>query len=249
MDLIRPDWPAPSRVRAVSTTRAGGLSQGPYDSLNLGDHVGDDPATVASNRRRLADHLGLPAEPCWLRQVHGCTIVRAATVKPGAEADGAVADIPGAVCAVMTADCLPLLMCDEQGTCVCAVHAGWRGLADGVIEAGVAAMDVAPERILAWLGPAIGPISFEVGAEVRARFLAHDPVAAAAFTPVEEDREEDRWMADLFLIACQRLARLGVEGIYGGGDCTYAQPDRFFSFRRDGETGRMASLIWLAADD
>ncbi|TCT19199.1 peptidoglycan editing factor PgeF [Thiobaca trueperi] len=241
MELIRPDWPAPAWVQAVSTTRHGGLSGGPFASLNLGDHVGDEPAQVAGNRARLIEHLGLTAEPCWLNQVHGRTIIHADAVAPGREADGAVTDTPGAVCVVMTADCLPLLICDDRGTQVAAVHAGWRGLADGVVDSALDALGVAPERLLVWLGPAIGPAAFAVGDEVRDRFIAAAPDATAAFQP----HGAGRWLADLFLLARQRLALLGIDRIYGGGDCTVSQPHRFFSYRRDGVTGRMASLIWL----
>lgn len=244
MELIRPDWPAPERVRAVSTTREGGVSTGPYAALNLGDHVGDAPAAVARNRALLRAHLGLAVEPHWLRQVHGCEVVAASAGCPGREADAALAEAPDAVCVVMTADCLPLLICDREGTRVAAVHAGWRGLLDGVVERAVAALGVAPETLLVWLGPAIGPDAFEVGAEVRERFVARDPEAWSAFRP----RPDGRWLADLFQLARQRLSRLGVEQVYGGGDCTFSQPQRFFSYRRDGVTGRMASLIWLAPD-
>ena len=250
MELIRPEWPAPPWVRAISTTRDGGRSEGPFASLNLGDHVGDEPARVADNRARLLARLGLSAEPCWLRQGHGRAIVRAGTANPDREADGALADTPGAVCVVMTADCLPLLLCDAQGTRVAAVHAGWRGLAGGVLEAAVVALDIAPERLLVWLGPAIGPAAFAVGDEVRERFVAADARAAAAFRsgPPTDAGEPlgGPWFADLFLLARQRLAQLGIARIYGGGDCTFSQPRRFFSYRRDGVTGRMASLIWLA---
>lgn len=250
MELIEPDWPAPASVRACATTRMGGVSQGAFASLNLGDHVGDDPERVARNRDILCSHLGLPAEPLWLRQVHGCDVARAeCPVTPIPEADAAIATTPGAVCAVMTADCLPLLLCDDQGTCVSAVHAGWRGLAGGVLESAVAAMAVAPERLLVWMGPAIGPGAFEVGPEVRAAFIAEDTEAQAAFLPSTGTAQDARWLADLFELARLRLARLGVERVYGGGDCTFSQPGRFFSYRRDGTTGRLASLIWLAPND
>ena len=250
MELIEPDWPAPASVRACTTTRLGGVSQGPFASLNLGDHVGDDPEHVARNREILCSHLGLPAEPLWLRQVHGRDVARAeCPVAPIPEADAAIATTPGAVCAVMTADCLPLLLCDDQGTRVSAVHAGWRGLASGVLESAVAAMAVAPERLLVWMGPAIGPGAFEVGPEVRAAFIAEDTEAQAAFRPSPGTAQDARWLADLFELARLRLARLGVERVYGGGDCTFSQPGRFFSYRRDGTTGRLASLIWLAPND
>ncbi len=214
----------------------------PYNSLNLGTHVGDDPAAVEMNRARLGSVL--PGEPAWLNQVHGTAVVDAAACAgvPDADADAAVSCSSGVVCSVMTADCLPLLLCDRAGTVVAAVHAGWRGLHGGVVEAGVAAMKVAPSEILAWLGPAIGQQAFEVGSEVRAAFMAVDRQAEAAFRPAETPA---KWLADLYLLARQRLAVLGVSGIYGGDRCTFSEPDCFFSYRRDGATGRMASLIWL----
>ncbi|EXJ15205.1 peptidoglycan editing factor PgeF [Imhoffiella purpurea] len=243
MNPIVPDWPAPERVRAVSTTRGGGVSRGPFASLNLADHVDDDPADVAHNRRSLVAHLGLPHEPCWLTQMHGCRVVDAEAGR--ADADASLATRPGPVCVVMTADCLPLLICDDRGTRVAAVHAGWRGLAGGVIESAVASLCLEPDRLMVWLGPAIGPDAFEVGAEVRDAFVAIDPMAGGAFRPGDR---EGRWFADLFTLARQRLARLGVRRVFGGGDCTHSQPGRFFSYRRDGTTGRMASLIWLAQE-
>ena len=240
--LIVPDWPAPRSVQAVVTTRLGGVSTGPYASFNLGDHVGDDPAAVIANRRLLAEALALPAVPHWLRQVHGTHVMRVSgmvTTEP-LEADGAWTDEIGVVCTVGTADCLPVLFCDLAGTHVAAAHAGWRGLAAGVLEATVAALDVAPDRLLAWMGPAIGATAFEVGPEVREAFLRIDVAAAAAFRP----GPGDRWRADLTLLARQRLNRLGVNGVWGGQWCTASDPDRFFSYRRDGVTGRMATLIW-----
>lgn len=239
-DWIIPDWPAPSWVRAVQTTRAGGVSAGPYASCNLAMHVEDDPAAVAENRRRLSEALRLPAEPCWLTQVHGTGIVDAGQASPGVEGDGAVSLAAGAVCVVMTADCLPVLLCDRAGTRVAAAHAGWRGLAGGVIGAAVAALGVPGNQLLAWLGPAIGPRAFEVGNEVRDAFLARDAVAEVAFTPVR-----DRWHADLYRLAHQQLASLGITEISGGEWCTFEDSARFFSYRRDNRTGRMASLIWL----
>lgn len=239
LDLLVPDWPAPANVRALATTRAGGVSLPPWDGLNLGDHVGDDPAAVAENRRRLRQVL--PAAPLWLRQVHGTRCVDAARAAPGAEADAAVARAPGVVCAVLTADCLPLLLCDEAGTTVAAAHAGWRGLAAGVIEATVRAMDLPGERLVAWLGPAIGPENFEVGGEVRAAFVAHDPAAVRAFVP----GAPGKWLCDIYRLARQRLAALGVHRVAGADFCTARDAGRFFSYRRDGATGRMAALIWL----
>lgn len=238
---IRPDWPAPAQVQALSTTRGGGCSAAPYDSFNLGDHVGDQPALVAANRAALCDQL--PAEPCWLNQVHGVCVVDLATCEGVPAADAAVSRVPGKVCAVMTADCLPVLLCDRAGTVVGAAHAGWRGLVGGVIEATVAAMQVPPSEVLAWLGPAIGPDAFEVGDEVRAAFLAADPAAECAFRATARP---GKWLADIYLLARQRLAALGVNVVAGGDACTVTERERFFSYRRDGVTGRMASLIWLA---
>jgi len=233
------DWPAPARVAALVTTRAGGVSRGPYASLNLATHVGDDAAAVLENRRRL--RASLPAEPAWLNQVHGCDVLRAEEVKPDAQADAVYTRGFNTVCAVLTADCLPLLMCDDVGSVVAAAHAGWRGLAGGVIEATVRAMDVAPARLLAWLGPAIGPQAFEVGGEVREAFVAHFAEAVTAFTP----RQNGKWSADLYTLARQRLAAQGVARVFGGGECTFSDAQRWYSYRRDGETGRMATMIWL----
>lgn len=239
--LMIPDWPAPAHVRAVCTTRRGGVSRGPYASLNLGDHVGDDPDAVAINRRRLQEWLpDLPGAPVWLRQVHGIRCVPAVAASMPIEADAAVGH-RGQVCVVLTADCLPVLLCDRAGTVVAAVHAGWRGLCEGVIEETIRHMRAAPGALLAWMGPAIGPEAFEVGDEVRQAFLAKDPEAGPAFQP----GLPGKWWADLYLLARRRLQRMGVREIYGGGDCTYGDPERFFSYRRDGETGRMAALIWI----
>lgn len=243
IECLYPDWPAPAVVRAAITTRCGGVSGAPWDSLNLADHVGDDPRRVAENRRRLQAHLALPAAPFWLRQVHGCDVADADGAPDGmpCAADAAAATRPGAVCAVLTADCLPVLFCSRQGDWVAAAHAGWRGLAAGVLERAVARAPVAAADVLAWLGPAIGPQAFEVGTEVREAFLAEDAGAAGCFAP----SPAGRWLADLYGLARRRLARCGVGWVGGGGLCTYADAGRFFSFRRDGATGRMASLIWL----
>jgi YfiH family protein len=242
MELIIPDWPAPARVRAVCTTRDGGVSVAPYASLNLGDHVGDDPVAVSENRSRLRRELRLEEDPCWLSQVHGTCTVDAATVAGRCEADASFAIEPGRVCAVLTADCLPVLFCDRAGTRVAAAHAGWRGLAGGVLEEAVARLDVPPGELLAWLGPAIGPDAFEVGAEVREAFVTHEAAAAEAFRP----SPGGRWMADLYALARLRLARVGLTAVYGGNLCTWSDPRRFYSYRRDGRTGRQASLVWLA---
>lgn len=238
---IVPDWPAPASVRALSTTRAGGVSTGPYRSLNLGMHVGDLPEQVAENRalvRRL-----LPAEPSWLNQIHGSGVVDAERVVGVPDADAAVSRQSGAVCVVMTADCLPVLLCDRAGQVVGAAHAGWRGLHGGVIEATVSAMGVDPSDLLAWLGPAIGPDAFEVGGEVRDAFVSDCTQSADAFRPA---RQGDKWLANIYLLARQRLGRLGVTAVYGGDTCTVRDSERFFSYRRDGVTGRMGSFVWLA---
>ena len=239
--FITPDWPAPANVRALITTRVGGVSTAPYASFNLGDHVGDDPQHVAQNRANLTARL--PAQPAWLTQVHGTTVLDAAAVSGAPQADASVARQPGVVSVVMTADCLPVLLCDRTGTVVAAAHAGWRGLLDGVLECTVEAMAKPGAELLAYLGPAIGPTAFEVGDEVRQAFVAHDAYAAEAFVP---SAHAGKWLADLYLLARQRLQGVGVDAVYGGDDCTYSHAERFFSYRRDGITGRMASLIWLA---
>jgi len=241
-DLLVPDWPAPVRVRAVQTLRGGGSSRAPWDSFNLGDHVGDDPVKVMTNRAALGAHL--PAKPLWLKQVHGHVAVDAAKNQITKEADAAFSRQPGTVCAVMTADCLPVLFCDRAGTVVAAAHAGWRGLAGGVLEATIRAMSVPPANLLAWLGPAIGPSAFEVGDEVRAAFVGDDTDSTEAFAP----HLPGKWLADIYALARRRLRRAGVDAIYGGNACTVSEPERFFSYRRDGVTGRMATLIWLADD-
>ena len=234
-----PDWDVPANVRVLQTTRIGGVSQAPWASFNLGDHVGDDAAAVAANRALLVSCL--PAEPLWLTQVHGTVAVDADRRPKIREADAAFARQPGSICVVMTADCLPVLLCDRRGTTIAAAHAGWRGLAAGVLESTVAAIKVAPGELLAWLGPAIGPRCFEVGDEVRDTFVADNPVAGLAFEP----HEAGKWLCDIYLLARQRLQRMGVMAISGGGACTVTEAERYYSYRRDGVTGRMASLIWL----
>lgn len=241
LQYITPNWPAPPNVRALTTTRLGGASRGPYESFNLGDHVGDDPGAVQRNRALLRGALNLPAEPLWLNQVHGTNVVDAATASPGVTADGAHTDKPGVVLAALTADCLPVFLCDRAGTRIALLHAGWRGLAAGVIEAGVAHLGVPEADLLAWLGPAIGPDSYEVGDEVRAAFVARDAAAARAF----RTNGPGRWWADMYDLARQRLRALGVREVHGGQHCTLREQDRFFSYRRDGQCGRMASLLWL----
>jgi hypothetical protein len=240
-EFLRPDWPAPASVRAVVTTRRGGESRGAWAEFNLATHVGDDPAAVAANRRRLREALALPAEPAWLEQVHGAAV--AVLPRAGAEpADAAVTFSAGAVCAVLVADCLPVFLAGRAGDRVAIAHAGWRGLAGGVIEATVAALDCEPQALVAWLGPSIGPDAFEVGGEVREAFVAGDPGAALAF----RTGRAGRYFADLPALARRRLAALGVREAGGGGLCTHADPARFYSYRRDGATGRMAALAWLA---
>jgi len=235
-DWITPDWPAPANVHAFMTTRAGGVSQAPFASFNPASHVDDDPAAVAENRRRLRQWL--PAEPLWLNQVHGREVACAVASSPPI-ADAGVAFHPGEVRAVLTADCLPVLFCDEAGTVVAAAHAGWRGLRNGVLEATVAAMRVPPERLLAWLGAAIGPAAFEIGPEVREAFVSRNSAAESAFTLTPNGK----YLADLYALARLRLAGAGVTQVWGGDLCTYSDP-RFFSYRREPRTGRMASVIW-----
>jgi YfiH family protein len=237
--LIIPDWPAQNNVRALQTIRLGGCSVAPYDSLNLGDHVGDAPLSVARNRMLL--NTLLPSEPVWLQQVHGTVVANADMASCLPQADACIARHRDAVCVVMTADCLPVLLCDTQGSVVGAAHAGWKGLAAGVIEATVREMDVVPRDLMAWLGPAISQECFEVGDEVRAAFIAAQPQSAQAFIP----GLSGKWFADIYTLARLRLNALGISRIYGGDHCTFRENERFFSYRRDGATGRMGTFIWL----
>lgn len=240
--LITPLWPAPNNVVAFNTTRKGGVSAQPYDALNLGTHVGDDGTVVAENRRRLKDIIAAPTEPFWLEQVHGTRVLRLDENSDRADnqADASYTNIAGQVCAVMTADCLPVLFCSRQGTEVAAAHAGWRGLCDGVLEQTLACFDSSPEDILAWFGPAIGPTAFEVGGEVRAKFIEQDADAEQAFT-----EHGEKYLADIYQLARLRLRRAGVQTISGGDLCTVSDKSRFFSYRREPVTGRMAALIWF----
>jgi YfiH family protein len=247
LQVIAPDWPAPPAVHAVFTLRTGGVSAAPFDSLNVGAHVGDAGAAVTENRRRLRAQLRLPVEPSWLEQVHGIEVAdldaaSARSSAPQPTADAAIVRGAGSVCVMQVADCMPVLFAARDGCAVAAAHAGWRGLAAGVLEATVAALAVAPSGLIAWLGPAIGPAHFEVGGEVRAAFLAHDAAAAAAFTA----NTRGRWQCDLAALARRRLNAAGVTAVFGGSWCTYSDPLRFFSYRRAGQCGRMAALIWLA---
>jgi YfiH family protein len=235
-DWIQADWPAPPNVRAVSTTRSGGVSRGPWSSFNLGLHCGDDPSHVEQNRAGLSTVLPAPAH--WLRQVHGTSVLRHAARFTGEmEGDALVSFEPRQVCVVLTADCLPVLFCNRRGDRVGIAHAGWRGLANGILEATVRALDEAPTELMAWMGPAIGPQVYEVGADVAEAFPGEFP---AVFTP-----RGDRFLMDIYALAKLKLAAVGVHAVYGGAYCTLSDPERFFSYRRDGVTGRMASLIWL----
>ena len=266
-DFIIPNWPVPNNVHALQTNRYGGCSHAPYDSFNLGDHVKDNPIHVAQNRQLLSQFL--PTEPVWLNQVHGIEVINAADASCLPSADASFTNRKNTVCVTMTADCLPILLCDNLGTIVASVHAGWRSLCNGVIEATVKRMitSTASEtrnnesrnsetinsetsQLMAWLGPAIGPNAFEVGAEVRDQSISKDKKSESAFKPLDDKNLNDKWLCDIYQIATQRLNNLGVTQIYGGGTgnepwCTFTDENRFFSFRRDGDTGRMATLIWM----
>ena len=238
--LLVPDWPAPANIRAVITTRLGGTSKSPYDSFNLATHVGDRPEHVAANRQRLAKELGLKSEPCWLQQIHSSRVVEVHETQHVIDADAGFSRQPQVVCVVMTADCLPVLFCDRQGSVVAAAHAGWRGLVGGILEATISAMQVDGAELMAWLGPAIGARVYEVGVEVRDAFVSQMPEAASAFVATGEAH----WSMDIYQLARQRLQASGLEHIYGGELCTFSDSKHFYSYRRDGVTGRMASLIW-----
>lgn len=239
---ITPDWPVAEHVRVLSTLRAGGVSEGPYASLNLAAHVGDRPDAVAANRLLLREAARLPAEPRWLEQVHGSNVVQHPDAAAGVQADACVAFGSGQVCAVLTADCLPVVFADQAGTRVAVAHAGWRGLAAGILESTIAALDAGVADLHAWLGPAIGPSAFEVGAEVRSAFDARLPGCGACFVANDRGRSQ----ADLYGLARLVLQAAGVRHVHGGGWCTHDEAARFFSFRRDGVTGRQATLAWLA---
>ena len=237
------DWPAPAQVRAGITTRLGGGSRHPYRGFNLALHVGDDPSAVSANRVELRRGLNLPNDPCWLQQVHGKRVVEAAEglAQP---ADGSHASDPGHVCAVLIADCVPLLLADRAGSQVAAIHAGWRGIAAGIIEAALAAMGAHPQHMLAWIGPCIGPDSYAVGADVRSACLQLNPESTDCFAP----KGKDRWCADLKQLVRHQLQRQGVRAIHGSDLCVHDNPELFFSHRRDGQTGRMSALIWIDKD-
>lgn len=249
VQVLQAAWPAPPRVRAVVTQRTGGVSRTPFDTLNLAAHVGDDPVAVAENRRRLRASLALPAEPLWLSQMHGAGVLDAdrqgsrgeVSIAPPPQADAAVTRTAGRVLAVLIADCLPVLFARRDGAAVAVAHAGWRGLAAGVLEATVAALGCPGGELHAWLGPGIGPRHFEVGAEVRAAFCERDARAAQAFAP----NARGRWQCDLAGLARLRLAGLGVRSVHGTPSCSFEDAQGFYSYRRDGRTGRVAALIWL----
>lgn len=250
MEFIRPSWPAPLHVKALTTLRTGGQSKGKYSSFNLALHVKDAPNAVALNRLHLKQHLNLKHEPIWLNQTHSAIVtqVEEQTQSPhpyGLQADGAFTQQKDVPCVILTGDCLPLLLCDTQGTVVGAIHAGWRGIMQGIIENAVDALKQRTQSdIMAWLGPAIGPKVYEVGEDVRGPFIHHDLQAAYAFTALPQS---GKWLADIYKLAKLRLRLAGVKDIFGGEFCTYTDPERFYSYRREGETGRMATLIWLSA--
>lgn len=239
---IYPDWNAPANVKAAVTTRIGGVSSEPYQSFNMGDHVGDKEESVNANRQQLVHDLELPSSPFWLKQVHGVVVANIDDKTTPNEADASLSRKKGNVSVVMTADCLPVLFCDKSGTVVASAHAGWRGLHVGVLEKTINSMQIEPANIIAWMGPAIGPEAFEVGEEVKQAFCDDMALAEQAFKP---SKNQDKWMADIYLLAKLRMQRAGITDISGGNFCTYADSKHFFSYRRDKTTGRMASLIWM----
>lgn len=243
MEFIRPTWSVPNHIHALTTTRKGGVSQSPFDSLNLGDHVNDVPKAVAQNRQLLKQALNLPNPPIYLTQTHSTKVLQLpCQTAQNLEADAVYTDQPNQVCLVMTADCLPALFCSADGTEIAAAHAGWRGLCDGVLEETVAKFRCRAEQIQVWLGPAIGPTAFQVGQEVIEQFCAVDPQANQAF--IADPNASGKFLGNLYQIARQRLNALGIDKISGGDYCTYSDSERFFSFRRENMTGRMATLIW-----
>jgi len=240
--LIFPDWPAPDTIKALTTTRQGGFSLPPYNAFNLGTHVGDEPNSVIKNRDYLIDVAQLPEAPRWLNQIHGTHVINSNDWQLNIDADAIVSHKKNHICTVMTADCLPLLLCNKQGDTVAAIHAGWRGLAAGIIEKTIAEFSCAPQDILVWLGPAIGPNQFEVGTDVYQTFSQHSAKAILAF----QQTDATHYLADIYLLARQRLTGLGVSAIFGGDLCTASDKQHFFSYRRDDITGRMASMIWIS---
>lgn len=239
-NYIIPNWSAPKNIHAYTTTRLGGISQPPYNSFNLSTNVGDDLNTVLANRRKLRQDLNLPNEPCWLNQAHTKNVVVADNHASYPNADASYTTTPNIVCVELTADCLPILLCSKKGDLVAVIHAGWKGIVNGVIEATIHALPINPAELIAWLGPAIGPNSFAVGEDVREQFINFDAKAQNAFRPIANHK----WLFDIYFLGKQRLNNCGIFTIYGGEFCTYSAPEKFFSFRRSAKTGRMASLIW-----
>jgi len=248
-NFLIPDWPAPAQVMSAITLRTGGCSRAPFDSNNLALHVDDNEADVQKNRHRLIDDLALPAQPLWLEQCHSTELVYVPEARQAASADGSYSDQANTVCAILTADCLPVLFCNQSGSQIAAVHAGWRGLCGGILRKAVATFKHSPQQVMAYLGPAIGPQVFEVGAEVLQAFLQtaqneqHQQSVREAFKAV--DGSADKYLADLYALARAELAASGVSEVYGGKYCSYSDSERFYSFRRESKTGRNASLIWL----
>jgi YfiH family protein len=245
---LLPNWPAATKIRAYFTTRQGGFSQGPYASFNLGDHVGDEVDFVKKNRELLIQDLNLPAAPIWPNQIHGIDVIDADNIDKNTKinmptADAMFATKPNIVCAILTADCLPIFVCDKNASCVGIIHGGWRSLAAGIIDATVKKLPVEPKDLFIWLGPAIGPEKFEVGEEVRDQFLANSREAERAFKII--NTKTNKFLANIYLLATQQLNQLGIHRIFGGEYCTYTDQENFFSYRRDKTTGRMASLIWI----
>lgn len=243
MNVIKPNWCVPKHVFAYSTLRQGGVSVAPYESFNLGDHVGDDEKAVNKNRTLLVEALSLPQMPTFLNQVHGTQVATLPVEDKRVEADAVYTDRANQVCLVMTADCLPVLFTSQQGNEVAAAHAGWRGLCEGILEQTVAKFRCPTEQINVWLGPAIGPTQFQVGREIVEQFCLQDEQAALAFTP--DLSAPDKYLANLYLLATQRLNKLGISQITGGEHCTFLEQDKFFSYRREKQTGRMATLVWF----
>lgn len=243
MKSIVPEWPAPKNVKAFSSTRLGGESKGVYQGLNLGMHVGDDASIVTLNRELITQNCQMPSNPVWLNQTHSTHVVKLTEASSTViDADGCVTDVKNVVCSAMTADCLPVLLTNIEGTQVAAVHAGWCGLADGIIEQALQKFDQ-PESVMAWLGPAIGASAFEVGQDVLDAFIAFDPQAIQAFS-IKSD-VENKWLANMNLLATQRLNHLGVTQVFSNHHCTFSESELFYSYRRDGVTGRQATFIWI----
>ena len=243
MQAINPNWNVPNNIHAFTTTREGGVSLEPYLSFNLGDHVGDNKSAVKTNRTLLVEKFGLPQKPVFLTQTHSTRVLQLPYSGENLEADAVYTNVPNQVCVVMTADCLPVLFTTTSGNEVAATHAGWRGLCDGVLEETVKYFQAKPEDIIAWFGPAIGPKAFQVGIDVVEKFVAVDEKAKLAFQP--DAIEEGKYLSNLYQIATQRLNNLGITQIYGGNHCTFNEKEKFFSYRRDNQTGRMASVIWF----